>query len=213
MGASNRSVQDQLADAMAPSGRAVVIFVFALLVHFSAQAQIPTPTDSLSEIYPVDKDSIELPDRVRKVKDPKVATLLSAIVPGAGQAYNEKVWKVPIIYGGIITTAYFVEFNNRRYQKFREALTIVRDPSLGPNPFPNLNQAGIIRNVDYWRRNRDLCYLIFGVIYVLNIVDAQVDAHLSGFDVSDDLTWKLEPSYETFTAGGQSIGLSLKLNF
>jgi len=211
VGVSSRSLQDQLTDAVAPSRWAIVILVLTLLSYFPVQAQ--TATDTIPESYSENRDAIKLPDRVRKVKDPKVATILSAIVPGAGQAYNEKVWKVPIIYGGIITTAYFVEFNNRRYQKFREALTIVRDPSLGPNPFPNLNQAGIIRNVDYWRRNRDLCYLIFGVIYVLNIVDAQVDAHLSGFDVSDDLSWKLEPSYETFTAGGQSIGLSLKLNF
>ena len=211
MGVSSRSLRDQLVDAVPPSRRAIVIFVLTLLTYFPVRAQ--TATDTLPESSAEEQDTLELPDRVRQVKDPKVATILSAILPGAGQAYNEKVWKVPIIYGGIITTAYFVEFNNRRYQKFREALTIVRDPSLGPNPFPNLNQDGIIRNVDYWRRNRDLCYLIFGVIYVLNIVDAQVDAHLSGFDVSDDLSWKLEPSYETFTAGGQSIGLSFKLNF
>lgn len=211
MGVSSRSLRDQLVDAVPPSRRAIVIFVLTLLTYFPVRAQ--TATDTLPESSAEEQDTLELPDRVRQVKDPKVATILSAILPGAGQAYNEKVWKVPIIYGGIITTAYFVEFNNRRYQKFREALTIVRDPSLGPNPFPNLNQDGIIRNVDYWRRNRDLCYLIFGVIYVLNIVDAQVDAHLSGFDVSDDLSWKLEPSYETFTAGGQSVGLSLKLNF
>ena len=106
-----------------------------------------------------------------------------------------------------------MEFNNRRYQRFKDALAIVRDPSLGTNPFPNLNQDGIIRNVDYWRRNRDLCYLIFGVIYVLGIVDAQVDAHLSGFDVSDDLSWKIEPAYESLSAGGETIGLSLKFNF
>src|SRR5690606_21330513 len=128
------------------------IFVLTLLTYFPVRAQ--TATDTLPESSAEEQDTLELPDRVRQVKDPKVATILSAILPGAGQAYNEKVWKVPIIYGGIITTAYFVEFNNRRYQKFREALTIVRDPSLGPNPFPNLNQDGIIRNVDYWRRNR-----------------------------------------------------------
>ena len=211
MSASGRSIQDQFILGIAWLRWALAFFLLPCLSGMEAFSQ--TPADTLPQAYFQEADSVELSSRVTKPKDPKVATLLSAIVPGAGQAYNEKIWKVPIIYGGIITTAYFVEFNNRRYQKFREALTIVRDPSLGPNPFPNLNQAGIIRNVDYWRRNRDLCYLIFGVIYVLNIVDAQVDAHLSGFDVSDDLTWKLEPSYETFTAGGQSIGLSLKLNF
>ena len=210
MSASGRSIQDQFIHGIARLRWALAFF---LLPCLGMEAYSQTPADTLAQPYFQEADSVEGPTRITKPKDPKVATILSAIVPGAGQAYNEKIWKVPIIYGGIITTAYFVEFNNRRYQKFREALTIVRDPSLGPNPFPNLNQAGIIRNVDYWRRNRDLCYLIFGVIYALNIVDAQVDAHLSGFDVSDDLTWKLEPSYETFTAGGQSIGLSLKLNF
>jgi hypothetical protein len=209
--ASGRSFRDQLTNPIAR--RCWAIGVFLLTCLGSSETLSQTAADSLPQVYFQEADSVELSSRITKAKDPKVATILSAIVPGAGQAYNEKIWKVPIIYGGIVTTAYFVEFNNRRYQKFREALAIVRDPSLGPNPFPNLNQAGIIRNVDYWRRNRDLCYLIFGVIYVLNIVDAQVDAHLSGFDVSDDLTWKLEPSYETFTAGGQSIGLSLKLNF
>lgn len=211
MSASGRSIRDQLTRIIARLRWALAFFLLVCLSSLEAFSQ--TPADTLPQTYLQDTDSTELPSRVTKPKDPKVATILSAIVPGAGQAYNEKIWKVPIIYGGIITTAYFVEFNNRRYQKFKEALEIVRDPSLGSNPFPNLNQDGIIRNVDYWRRNRDLCYLIFGVIYALNIVDAQVDAHLSGFDVSDDLTWKLEPSYETFTAGGQSIGLSLKLNF
>ncbi|HLT07091.1 MAG TPA: DUF5683 domain-containing protein [Cyclobacteriaceae bacterium] len=209
MGVSGRSVPDQLGYWQPPYWGVLLLFVFAFLIALSSHAQ--TANDTLPQAV-VQDEAAELPP-VRNVKDPRTATILSAVIPGAGQAYNEKVWKVPIIYGGIITTAYFVEFNNRRYQKFKEALAIVRDPSLGTNPFPNLNQAGIIRNVDYWRRNRDLCYLIFGVIYVLNIVDAQVDAHLSGFDVSDDLTWRLEPSYETYTAGGNSIGLSLKLNF
>lgn len=194
---------------MVPFGRLLAVFVFACSISFEVHSQ--TQTDTVPQLILQDEDAIE--SSPSNIKDPQVATLLSVIFPGAGQAYNEKIWKVPIIYGGIITTAYFVEFNNRRYQKFKDALEIVRDPSLGPNPFPSLNQDGIIRNVNYWRRNRDLCYLIFGVIYVLNIVDAQVDAHLSGFDVSDDLSWRLEPSYETFTAGGSTIGLSLKLNF
>lgn len=209
MSLSGRFVQDQLVEAMIPLKSIVAVFLFICLVSGNVSAQVPG--DSLSVIEKDEADSIVLTPS--KAKDPKIATLLSVIFPGAGQAYNEKIWKVPIIYGGIITTAYFVEFNNRRYQKFKEALAIVRDPSTGTNPFPSLNKDGIIRNVDYWRRNRDLCYLIFGVIYVLNIVDAQVDAHLSGFDVSDDLTWRLEPSYEVLTAGGKTIGLSFKLNF
>ncbi|AWW33234.1 hypothetical protein DN752_17595 [Echinicola strongylocentroti] len=150
----------------------------------------------------------------KDIKNPKKAALLSAILPGAGQVYNEKMWKVPIIYGGIITTAYFVEFNNRRYQLFKEALTIYRDDDESTdNIFPNLNEDGLIRNVDYWRRNRDACYLVFTAIYALNIVDALVDAHLSGFDVSNDLTFKLEPSVEPTYASGNAVGLSFKIQF
>jgi len=209
VGAIGGSFKDQVIRTMLLSNKAIAVFILVFLVNKAAFAQ--AVNDTVPALLPQETENITL--NPSNAKDPKVATLLSVIFPGAGQAYNEKVWKVPIIYGGIITTAYFVEFNNRRYQKFKDALEIVRDPTLGTNPFPNLNQDGIIRNVDYWRRNRDLCYLIFGVIYVLGIVDAQVDAHLSGFDVSDDLSWKLEPSYESLTAGGNTIGLSFKLNF
>jgi hypothetical protein len=209
VGATGRSFKNKVIRAMVLFGKAFAVFILACLVSERSYSQtdsdtIPTPLVQESDTIPISEDG---------VKSPKVATLLSVILPGAGQVYNEKIWKVPLIYGGIITTAYFVEFNNRRYQKFKDALAIVRDPSLGTNPFPNLNQDGIIRNVDYWRRNRDLCYLIFGVIYVLGIVDAQVDAHLSGFDVTDDLSMKIEPAYESLTAGGDTIGLSFKLNF
>ncbi|MEX2594395.1 MAG: DUF5683 domain-containing protein [Anditalea sp.] len=193
------------------SNKALAFFILIHLVHVEAFSQVEVDTIATPPVRETDEDSIKITPS--EAKDPKVATILSAILPGAGQIYNEKIWKVPIIYGGIITTAYFVEFNNRRYQKFKDALEIVRDPSLGTNPFPNLNQDGIIRNVDYWRRNRDLCYLIFGAIYVFGIVDAQVDAHLSGFDVSDDLSLKIEPAYESLTAGGSTIGLSFKLKF
>jgi hypothetical protein len=193
--------------------KAIAIFVLLLCTENTANAQVVTDTTARGVI-------MESPDAERiqldptKAKDPRLATLLSAIIPGGGQVYNEKVWKVPLIYGGIATTAYFLEFNNRRYQLFRSALQIARNPDdPRPNPFPNLNEDGIVRNVNYWRRNRDLNYMIFGIIYVLNIVDAQVDAHLSGFDVSDDLSLEIKPSYENLYAGSNVIGLSFKLKF
>ncbi|MFC3878821.1 DUF5683 domain-containing protein [Algoriphagus namhaensis] len=144
-------------------------------------------------------------------KNPKKATILSAILPGAGQVYNEKAWKVPIIYGGIITDAYFIGFNNKRYQSFRDALFAFDEGE--PNDFPTLNRDGLVRNVDYWRRNRDICILLMGAIYALNIIDANVDAHLSGFEISDDLALKVEPHMERFSANNNSLGVSLKLNF
>jgi hypothetical protein len=151
------------------------------------------------------------PDYSNLPKNPRKATLYSAILPGAGQVYNNKVWKVPILYAGIMTDLYFIRFNNRRYQVFRQALFDFDDNNI--TDFPNLNRDALVRNVDYWRRNRDLCYLLLGAIYALNLIDANVDAHLSGFDISEDLALGIEPHFETFSANNNSMGVSFKLRF
>jgi len=193
--------------------KAVAVFVLLFVFAESANGQVASDTIARGvEMETPDAAKIKLDPS--KVKDPTRAALLSAILPGAGQVYNEKIWKVPIIYGGIITNVYFLDFNNRRYQIFRDALQITRDPTdTRRNPFPNLNDDAIIRNVNYWRRNRDLNYMIFGIIYAINIVDSLVDAHLSGFDVSDDLSLDIRPAYENLYAGSSLIGLSVKLKF
>ncbi|MDN3670154.1 DUF5683 domain-containing protein [Echinicola jeungdonensis] len=186
--------------------KTIAVFVLLLLLHHGVSGQ---------EIIDLDTAAQESEIILNKnPKNPRTAVILSAILPGAGQIYNEKPWKVPLLYGGIATNLYFLDFNNRRYQLFKRALEVFRedDPNV-PNMFPYLNEAGLIRNVDYWRRNRDGVYLLFGAIYVLNIIDALVDAHLSGFDVSDDLTMNIEPALETMSARGKTIGLSFKLKF
>lgn len=143
-------------------------------------------------------------------KDPKKATLLSAILPGAGQVYNGKSWKVPILYAGILTDLYFVNYNHRRYESFRDALFALDKKE--PNQFPSLNRAALVRNVDYWRQNRDLTVLLLLGIYALNLVDANVDAHLSGFDISEDLALQVAPQLGTVSASN-SMGVSLTLRF
>jgi hypothetical protein len=193
--------------------KAIALFVLFIGITRAGYGQVVTDTTARGvEMETPDANRIKLDPTA--VKDPTRAALLSAVLPGAGQVYNEKIWKVPIIYGGIMTNVYFLDFNNRRYQLFRNALEIARNPG-DPrnNPFPNLNEDGIIRNVNYWRRNRDLNYMLFGIIYAINIVDSLVDAHLSGFDVSDDLSLDIRPSYENLYAGSSLIGLSVKLKF
>jgi hypothetical protein len=166
-------------------------------------------TDSLERIKKerVKKEKEELP---LQQKDPKKATLLSAILPGAGQVYNDKSWKVPILYAGILTDLYFVNYNNRRYVSFRDALFALDRNE--PNQFPSLNRASLVRNVDYWRQNRDLTVLLLLGIYALNLVDANVDAHLSGFDISEDLALQVAPQLGTVSASN-SMGVSLTLRF
>ncbi len=143
-------------------------------------------------------------------KDPKKATMLSAILPGAGQVYNGKTWKVPILYAGILTDVYFIQYNHKRYERFRDALFALDKGE--PNQFPSLNRAALVRNVDYWRQNRDLTLLLMLGIYALNLVDANVDAHLSGFDISEDLTLKIAPQIGTLSAFS-TRGFSFTLQF
>jgi hypothetical protein len=184
-----------------------IIAVFVLLPFFDIDAQTMI----------TGSDTLKLDYTNPAIKNPKTATILSAMMPGAGQVYNGKPWKVPLIYAGFAANIYFIEFNNRRYKIFRDALFAFDKPGGSTDasrPFPSLNRDALVRNVNFWRRNRDLNYFLFIGIYALNIIDANVDAHLSAFDVSDDLTFRIEPSYESLSAGGGNImGISLKINF
>ena len=166
-------------------------------------------TDSLGRVKKV-QETKEGEEISLLPKDPKKATLLSAVLPGAGQVYNGKSWKVPLLYAGILTDLYFVNYNHRRYESFREALFALDKKE--PNQFPSLNRAALVRNVDYWRQNRDLTLLLLVGIYALNLVDANVDAHLSGFDISEDLALQVAPHLGTVSAS-KSMGFSLTLRF
>ncbi|MGY6559237.1 MAG: DUF5683 domain-containing protein [Nitritalea sp.] len=168
--------------------------------------------DTLQRLDPrLEQQAVKaLNEAFRTPKNPRLATILSAVLPGAGQVYNEKPWKVPILYGGILTNTYFVDFNGRRFALFRDAL--IAFDAEEPNQFPNLNRDGLVRNVNFWRRNRDTTFLIYLVIYVLNIADANVDAHLSGFDVSEDLSFRWEPYQEISPLGLPHVGLRFKIN-
>ena len=174
-----------------------------------ATSTVQGQTDSLGKAQ---KERVKKEDEKLSIlpKDPKKATLLSAVLPGAGQVYNGKSWKVPILYAGILTDLYFVNYNHRRYESFRDALFALDKKE--PNQFPSLNRAALVRNVDYWRQNRDLTMLLLLGIYALNLVDANVDAHLSGFDISEDLTLQVAPHLGTVSASN-SMGVSLTLRF
>ena len=86
---------------------------------------------------------------------------------------------------------YQIGFNDSRYQVVKEAL--IDSDNGDPRDFATLNREALVRNSDYWRGNRDLNYILLAAIYALNIIDANVDAHLSGFDISDDLSLGIEP--------------------
>ncbi|MBW6478946.1 MAG: hypothetical protein K0B37_05905 [Bacteroidales bacterium] len=125
---------------------------------------------------------------------PLKATMLSATLPGLGQAYNGRYWKIPIVYAGFGAVAYFVRFNNTEYQAFRRAYVARVDGN--PNTvdeFPFYSSDQLQRATNFYRRNLEITYILGAALYVLNILDATVDAHLLDFDVGEDLGMKLHP--------------------
>lgn len=148
---------------------------------------------------------------------PLRATMLSATLPGLGQIYNRKIWKVPIIYAGFVTIGYFVQFNNNEYQSFRQAYIARVDgnPNTVDN-FPLYSTDNLERAYNFYRRNLEVTYIVGAALYVLNILDATVDAHLLDFDVDEDLTLNILPGIIPNNNGsvlGSSPGLKLSVSF
>ena len=143
--------------------------------------------------------------KIQKDKSPKKAAIYSAVIPGAGQIYTKKYWKVPIIYGGLVTSAYFINDNNNQYNEYREAALLsyeTGEDQLG------YTYSELIILKDHYKRNREISYFSFVGVYILNIIDASVNAHLFHFDVSDDISLNIRP-YSTFSNTGVSFSLNL----
>ena len=144
------------------------------------------------------------------------AALYSTILPGAGQFYNKKYWKIPILYAGIFVLGYTIEFNNSNYKTFKKAYVYrVDGDSTTIDDYENIYPDAEALRVrkDYYRRTRDLLWIITAGVYVLNIIDAYVDAHLADFDISDDLSLRAQPGVQ-FAFGNQpipSLGLTFTL--
>lgn len=121
---------------------------------------------------------------------PAKAGFYSAILPGLGQAYNKKYWKIPVIYVGLGAGIYFYTWNNKKYHDFRNEYKRRLDGTSDPNHpiYGELDDSRLISGQKYHQKNRDLSALITAAIYILNIVDANVDAHLMQFNVNDNLS-------------------------
>jgi hypothetical protein len=145
---------------------------------------------------------------------PSKAAFYSAILPGLGQAYNKKYWKIPIVYAGLGISIYSYNFNQREYHKFRDEYKRRLDGTSDPNHpiYGNLDNDRLISAQKFHQRNRDLSMLLTVGIYILNIVDANVDAHLIQFNVNDNLSVKPD-LYQNQLNNRQNLGLSLNYNF
>lgn len=172
--------------------------------------------------------------RDRFIPDPKKALWLAIVFPGGGQIYNRKYWKLPLVYGGFLGCIYAMTWNNTMYRDYSQAYIDIMDSDENTKSYENFipvrydvkaNQAHLQdvfrRKKNYYRRFRDLSMFCMIGVYALSIIDAYVDAELSSFDISRDLTMKVSPTvinekYSAMRASGLSssaYGLQCSFNF
>jgi hypothetical protein len=194
------------------------ILLFILLTLIIGSTAFSQPGRDSSGIRVIGFDSVAVrkapADSVtgKRKHNPRTATIRSAILPGWGQAYNKKYWKIPIVYAALGITAGVFNYNIKEYKKIQYAygVLITKDTANFKNvskelqPFIELNAQSSLRNIrSEFRQNIDYSVLIFILMWGLNVVDATVDGHLKEFDVSDNLSLKIKPSLQSLpsTAG------------
>lgn len=143
---------------------------------------------------------------------PRKALLYSAVLPGMGQVYNKKYWKVPIVYGGLFLLTSVALSYNTLYDKYKtELFGLLETPSIPPPSGYTEDQLRTL--TDTYRRNRDFFLIIDAFWYLLQLVDAHVDAHLREFDLNPQLKISLEPALQQNSLLGRTSGLSLSIKF
>lgn len=182
---------------------------------------------------PIDTTQIltEAPPAMPKMKftpNPNRAVWLALVIPGAGQIYNRKYWKLPLVYGGFVGCAYALTWNSQMYKDYSQAYLDIMDDDPNTKTFedflpPSYSIEGqeerfkeiFRKRKDLYRRQRDLSIFCFIGVYLLSVIDAYVDAELSNFDISKDITMKLEPTIfnDKHSRSYNSVGLQCSLKF
>ena len=224
-----------------------VILLLLTAVTGSAQVADDVPADSLEVADSLLADSLQKqlsvmadanpPLKVQKnwntwKPDPKRALWLALVFPGGGQIYNRKYWKLPLIYGGFMGCLYAMSWNDGMYKDYSQAYLDITDDDPGTASYNNYLHLGakiddtnksryedIFKSrKNKYRRWRDLSFFVMVGVYALSVIDAYVDAELSQFDISKDLSLKVEPtimrssvSNNPFESG--ALGLNCSLNF
>ena len=176
-------------------------------------------TDTIKSVPVSAVDTVTVIDTLTHKHSIRKATLLSAVLPGAGQIYNKKYWKLPIIYGAFAGLGYLIHFNNEQFKIYESALIARQDddPNTVDTEYINKYSDENLRTLsDYYHRNRDLSVVFTVLVYALNIIDAHVDAHLYSFDISDDLSMQVQPTLVPRTymgMQGYNAGLGINLRF
>ena len=188
-----------------------------LVLASCAKAQEPLENDSLAQSInkelSIMVDSARIPRKPAKDMnlwrpDPKRALWLALVIPGGGQIYNRKYWKLPLVYGGFIGCLYAMNWNNTMYKDYSQAYLDLMDNDPGTQSYNQFMHLGMQitdankdryqklfkSRKDRYRRWRDMSFFVLVGVYALSVIDAYVDAELSVFDISKDLSLKIEPT-------------------
>jgi hypothetical protein len=200
-----------------------VIFLLLSLVTVKMMAQdslTVIPDDTLTLEETLGPDTVLLKSYATRY-DPRKALLYAAVVPGLGQIYTKKYWKLPLVYGGFFGIGYAINFYQGNYKKYKVLLFYNLDNGFEEDTDRNTNSndpnaytTGQLRTiVDKSRRERDFWTIMLGAMYILQIVDAHVDAHLKEFDLNPNLKVSIQPSVTQDQLMGRQNGVSLVIKF
>lgn len=199
-------------------------------VQLIVQNPIVVADEQETQILDLPDDTLQFETPIIKVFDPAKAAWYAAIVPGLGQIYNQQYWKLPILYGGAMGLGYAISWNNRMYVDYKKAYVDLVNDDPDSQSYEALLPDGVViddSNRDYYERvfenkkdtylrNRDLSSVFMGVLYLLSIVDAYVDANMRDYDIGPDLSLKIAPAILPTTpnqAYDTSVGVRCKMNF
>ena len=209
----------------------IICFYLPLLNAQEENDSVPKVSESDSLKTTLRSNGMIMQDSLLKKKKsfnplaPSKAAFYSAMVPGLGQIYNKRYWKVPIVYGAIGGSIYAYTWNNDNYQRFRTAFKrrqagftddefydINGDNS--PTDPPDLDAGDLENQQERFQRDRDLWLVVSIALYALNIVDANVDAHLKQFNIDDDLSIDFEPFLDlNEVTNDPTYGMALTIKF
>jgi hypothetical protein len=175
-------------------------------------AQVPDSIASKNSIAKMQADSNF--KKKAALFNPRKATFRSAVIPGWGQIYNKKYWKLPLVWGALGVTASVYLYNVKNYRSLKQAYIYLTDEDDSNNGlvdplYRNLSTESIRSYRNSFRQNVDYSVLFFALFWGLNVVDATVDAHLKAFDVDDNLSLEIKPGYSQLA---NTAGVSLILN-
>lgn len=188
--------------------------------------EAPVDTAVLAQKNDSALSAMPVKEKKRWIPNSNKTVWLGLVIPGAGQIYNRKYWKLPIIYGGFVGCVYALTWNGQMYSDYSQAYLDIMDNNPNTNSFMDFLPEGydisdrmdfykesFRKKKDFYRRYRDLSIFCFIGVYLISIIDAYVDAELSDFDITKDLGMKIEPAIIQNSRGNNSVGLQCCIKF